>query len=186
MSDVNVDEQSHVLLPWWPRTVRLAAPLDASTQRPCGCSHTDHCCRLSLSPADACWGTSAGLQATYNEALLGASRRSLASAIAVHTRPLTPFGSSNYAKDYLYSHSELLCLNIKTHSPSQKKLAMSCAVNYCLLLREIHICWRIRNVSTLRHQQMEAQLWRRGFGFLVFFWFFFLTSCDKHAHLFHS
>lgn len=52
---------------------------------------------------------------------------------------------------------------------------MSCAVNYCLLLREIHICWRIRSVSTLRHQQMEAQLWRSLSLFIYFFGFFFFN-----------
>lgn len=64
----------------------------------------------------------------------------------------TALSYSQYAKDYLYSHSELFYLHIKTYSP-QKNLALNCAVNYCLLLREIHICPSIGDVSTLHCRQ---------------------------------
>lgn len=89
---------------------------------------------------------------------------------AVHIRPLTPFPMPylphSMPKDYLYGHSELFCLNIKTYSPPPpKKLALNCAVNYCLLLQETHICPSTRNVSTLHcRRQMGIYQWRNVFN----------------------
>lgn len=76
-------------------------------------------------------------------------------AIAVQLRPLTPFPLPflpHSMPKTICRHSELFCLHIKTHSP-QKNLALKCAVNYCLLLREIRICPSIRNISRLHHRQ---------------------------------
>lgn len=65
----------------------------------------------------------------------------------------TAFSSSLYARNNSYSQS-FFCLLIKTHTP-QRNLAQKCAVNYCLLLREIRICRSIGNISRLhRRQQM--------------------------------
>lgn len=65
----------------------------------------------------------------------------------------TALSSSLYARNNSYSQS-FFCLHIKTHTP-QRNLAQKCAVNYCLLLREIRICRSIGNISRLhRRQQM--------------------------------
>lgn len=65
----------------------------------------------------------------------------------------TAFSSSLYGRNNSYSQS-FFCLLIKTHTP-QRNLAQKCAVNYCLLLREIRICRSIGNISRLhRRQQM--------------------------------
>lgn len=63
----------------------------------------------------------------------------------------TAFSSSLYARNNCYSQS-FFCLHIKTHTP-QRNLAQKCAVNYCLLLREIRICRSIGNISRLRRRQ---------------------------------
>lgn len=57
---------------------------------------------------------------------------------AVHIRPLTPFPlpylPHSMPKDYLYSHSELFCLNIKTYSPPPQKKTGSELCSQLLLI----------------------------------------------------
>lgn len=82
-------------------------------------------------------------------------------AIAVPLRPLTSFPLPHLLCSMpksVCTITEPFCLHIKTSPTPQKKkknLAQNCAVNYCLLLREIRICPSIRSVSSLHcHQQM--------------------------------
>lgn len=69
--------------------------------------------------------------------------------------PVSPaLSSSQYAKDNLSSlRAVLFAYKDSLAPPKKKNLALKCAVNYCLLLQEIHICPSIRNISRLHHRQ---------------------------------
>lgn len=69
--------------------------------------------------------------------------------------PVSPaLSSSQYAKDNLSSlRAVLFAYKDSLAAKEKKNLALKCAVNYCLLLQEIHICPSIRNVSRLHHRQ---------------------------------
>lgn len=121
----------------------------------------------------------AALRSGYNEAFLtphcGAPSFSFCRSYEATDLVSDALSSSQYA-NRLFVLSKLFCLNIKTYSPphpgpttpppltspSKKKkkeekenLALICAVNYCLLLREIHICPSVGgSVSPLRLRQM--------------------------------